>query len=74
MRLNHSYIFKENPHVTFTYKDHSDQPYSKHQSVFQSVILTRPNHSRGPLVELTKHSALDANLRSNRMLAQSMCQ
>lgn len=74
MRLNHSYIFKENPHVTFTYKDHSDPPFSKHPSVFQSLIFTRPNESRGPLAELTKQPSFDTNLRTNRMLAQSMCQ
>lgn len=74
MRLNHSYIFKENSHITFTYKDPSDQPLSKHPSMFQSLIFTRPNDSRGPLAEITKHPTFDNNLRPNRMLAQSMCQ
>ena len=74
MRLNHSYIFKENPHITFTYKEQSDAPLSRHPSIFQSLIFTKSNDSRDPLAELTKYPTFDNNLRPNRMLAQSMCQ
>ena len=49
MRLNQSCIFKENINVTFTYNDHYQTHTQKNNNIFQSVILTKPNDSRGPL-------------------------
>lgn len=49
MRLNQSYIFKENVNITFTYKDRTDNSFLKNKNVFQSVIFSNPNDARGPL-------------------------
>jgi folylpolyglutamate synthase/dihydropteroate synthase len=49
MRLNQSYISKENVNITFTYKDRTDNSFFKNKNVFQSVIFSKPNDVRGPL-------------------------
>jgi len=54
MRLNQSYIFKENLNITFTYKDRNDNPLSDKSAIFQSFIFPSKNHSQGALAEVTK--------------------